>query len=276
MRLRSGPCLALVFVLGATSVSATSVPTVERTFVLENASVAEVTTALRAVAGISRLTTLESSRVVIAESPERVARAAALVAEIDVPRPQVDLEIRVLEIADGALVDRAGADGDVLRFSSARLEALEAAGARRLATLRGSSIEGETLRIVRGERVPLAAGADEITYQETGFRVRATPRVHPESRDVTLRFTLDLAHPASSSSTPHVRDRHIEGSARLSEGESLVLPGLVPSGPGPFGEIADDPAREVVLILQPIARLPETSPARTAVAGSATEAARSR
>jgi len=234
---------------------------------VENARPGDVMTTLRSLLGVKYLALHEdTSTLVLRESAEKAKIAEYLVALVDKPRPEVEVEIEVFEIGSRQLdrvlgrVGRSRLDpGDFDRF---RAES----GVRTLARPTLSALEGETAHLLLGDRLPLGAGAEGApTYQEIGLELWFKPWVHPRSREISFEFQLKVSSLASTPGNdawPTVGAREITSSQRLSEGQTLLFAGMMYNGEGEgsslptigrlFGADARDAkSREVVLALTP-------------------------
>ena len=223
---------------------------VTRTFYLENADVKDVATILRSVAGVPHLAADQSLAAIDVRGPADVVELAAKLVEAhDRRRSEVVVDVELIEIDSETLHDLGRQLGDSegakipTRLSPSELERLRTAkDARVIAHPSLSAQAGRRAEVMSGRRVPITVdGAGTVTYQEVGFRLQVTPRVHPEAGEATLDFDLEISRrddSSAASATPVIATQRITSSVRLKGGTTFLLAGLRHSAERPETEIA--------------------------------------
>lgn len=239
---------------------------VTRSFYLVNADVKQAQLLVRTLAKTRDLFVDERlNLLVVRDSPEVVRMAERLLAAIDLPEPEVLLELEVVEISSNTL-DELGldwpeevryglpslstevtrADRDDLRASIAnpalvaRLRETVSRG-NVLANPRLRARNREKAKILIGEKLPVFATSPgsvgiapttAVTYLDVGLKLEVEPSVQLDN-DVVMKVALEVstliakvAGPAGSVGY-QVGTRQANTSLRLRDGETQVLAGLI-------------------------------------------------
>jgi general secretion pathway protein D len=203
------------------------------TFYLTNAAPKEVETMLKAMLGAKTLFVDDrTSVVVMRDRPEAVRMAEKLVASIDVPEPEVLIEVEVLEIARSKLLnlgitypgsitataspatgakslvlsDLKHQNSDTIGVSSvsATLNALQTSGTTNtLASPRIRARNKEKAKILIGSRVPVitsstallssgTASSSSVQYLDVGLTLEVQPTVYLDG-DVAIKVGLEVS-----------------------------------------------------------------------------------
>ena len=203
---------------------------VVRSFYLANADARQAQALLRSLAKIRELHVDERlNLIVVRDTPEGVALAQQLLASIDLPEPEVVLDVEVLEIASSRLVELGVQWPDQVAFGlpgtgGAGAPATALLGQRRefaasianpalLATLRETLSQSDTLanprlrarnrekaRVLVGEKLPVftttatagVGSSSTVTYLDVGLKLEVEPQVQLEG-DVTIKIALEVS-----------------------------------------------------------------------------------
>ncbi len=229
-----------------------------RTFYLENANVRDVMTMVRSLVGVKHVAADEELyAIVLRDTAKNVELAAKLIRDHDLPRHELVVDVRLIEIDVEELhrlVGRGKAEGAPARLAPEVLARLESsAAARLLIHPKLSLVAGRSAELVAGDRVPIPIGGDgTVSYQEVGFKLVLKSRVHPGTAEVTLDFEMEISHAASEKAgRPVFEAKRIASSARLGDGETYFLAGLSPGGAGALAAGAAVEPKEMVLALTP-------------------------
>jgi general secretion pathway protein D len=203
------------------------------TFYLTNAVPKDVENLLKSMLGAKTLFVDErTSTVVMRDTPDAVRMAEKLVASIDVPEPEVIIEVEVLEIARSRILDLgisypgsltatptpvSGASGLVLSdlshqssktiaisSVSATLNAMQQSGTTNtLASPRIRARNKEKAKILIGSRVPVitnsvallssgSANSSSVQYLDVGLTLEVQPTVYLDG-DVGIKVGLEVS-----------------------------------------------------------------------------------
>lgn len=239
---------------------------VTRSFYLVNADVKQAQALVRTVAKTRDLFVDERlNLVVIRDTPDVVRLVEKLIASLDLPEPEVMLEVEVLEITSNKLDELGlqwpeqisyGLPGTFTEVTRADRDNLRASVANPalVATLRETVSRGNTLanprlrarnrekaKILIGEKLPVFAstpatanvsGTTTVTYLDVGIKLDVEPSVQLDN-DVVMKVNLEVstliakvAGPAGSVGY-QVGTRQASTSLRLRDGETQVLAGLI-------------------------------------------------
>jgi len=197
-------------------------PLVVRTFVLENGSVREADKVLRSIAGVSHLATNEELRTVTVREPaDTIPIIERLIAQVDNAPGEIDARIELLHFSEEP-------DRNPLR---ARFDSDEYA--RWQHTVDAKALADSTLGLLGSSHAALHLGA--VQGSNLDLDLRLDGRVHPETREVSLKVRLLLSSTGPrkpDGELPRSEQGRIETSARLSNGSTLLLriPGSDPDG----------------------------------------------
>jgi hypothetical protein len=217
-----------------------------RVFVLDQMSAREVREMIRESLELETSVAIDEQRAVLVRGTEsQVEAAAALIRAVDLPRAEIELDVRLLLLESRHRFVRSAArrgtdSGPARRLDAAGLERLRR-DARSLAEPGLAVLDGGTARWQMRADLALAASF-EVSAVETGFALSVSPRVHVDG-EVTLEVATawtDLGPPFPEAQDPSpaageeagvalaVRTFAAESSARLRPGETLVVTGLLP------------------------------------------------
>ena len=205
-------------------------PLTIKTFYLSNADAKSVANTLRTILKARDLVADEKmNMIVIRDTPEVVRLAEKLLASNDLPEPEVMLEVEILEVSRGRLLDLGirwpnsltlspltAADGGALSladlrhsgsasigasFSSMILSAVNTDSAiNLLANPRIRTRNRETAKVLIGDRVPnitttaTATGfiAESVQYVDVGLKLEVQPTIYLDN-EVAIRINLEVS-----------------------------------------------------------------------------------
>lgn len=181
-----------------------------------------------------------------------VQKAAAVIQNIDIPIPQVFLDVRVEEISKTGvaqlgtrqgeyaklkfLTDSTGFITDLAVEIPTIIEALKKEGlAKTLANPGLVALDGQPARLLIGDKIPVEAQEEVdgktrnvIKYIEAGIKLEFIPRVSNDGY-----ITLDVKPQVSSlgesltKGYPLIRTREVETVVRIRDGQTFVIGGLI-------------------------------------------------
>ena len=238
---------------------------VTRSFFLVNAEAKQVQTLIRTMAKTRDLYVDERlNQVMVRDTPEVVALVARLVAAVDLPEPEVVLEVEVLEIATTQL-DSAGIQwpeelqfglpgaGGLVELGTNRSFRASIANPALVATLRGSNGRVNTLanprlrarnrekaKVLVGEKLPVFTTTStanvgvsaSVSYLDVGLKLEVEPSVQLDN-DVVMKVSLEVSTLIGRVAGPQgsvgyqVGTRQASTSLRLRDGETQILAGLI-------------------------------------------------
>ena len=242
--------------------------TVTRSFYLVNADPKQVQTLIRAVAK-SRDVYVDDrlNLLIVRDTPEVMRLVERLVQNVDLPDPEVMLEVEVMEVTTKKLIEAGITPVDRVSYGAlpttidtvSSLKGLQWSTSNPLAvaTLRGTSgstnilanpkiraRNREKAKIMLGEKLPvftsnIVAGSGggastTITYLDVGLKLDIEPQVQLDN-DVTIKIALEVSSvtgrvdgPAGSGSSAYqVGTRQATTTLRLKDGETQILAGLI-------------------------------------------------
>lgn len=190
-------------------------------------------------------------QLVVSGNKDELAHAQKIVAKLDVPIPQVFLDVQVEEISTTGL-NKSGvpqgsyaklkilnSDGFVSDISVEFpniVEALKQEGlARTLANPGLVTLDGQTSKLLIGDKVPLQVEKEsdgEITtnvkYIDAGIKLEFTPQIS-EDGYITLVVKPQISSIGEylTKGYPLIRSREFETVIRIKDGETFVMGGLV-------------------------------------------------
>ena len=242
--------------------------TVTRSFYLVNADPKQVQTMIRAVAKSRDIYVDDRlNLLIVRDTPEVIRLVERLVQSVDLPDPEVMLEVEVMEVSSKKLTEIGITPVDKASYGAlpttintlTSLKGLQWSTTNPLAiaTLRGSSgstnmlanpkiraRNREKAKIMLGEKLPvftsnLVAGtgggaSTTITYLDVGLKLDIEPQVQLDN-DVTIKIALEVSTvtgrvdgPAGSGSSAYqVGTRQATTTLRLKDGETQILAGLI-------------------------------------------------
>jgi general secretion pathway protein D len=237
---------------------------VTRSFYMANGDVKQAQALVRGIAKSRDIFIDERlNLMIVRDTPDVMRMVERLMASIDVPEPEVVLQVEVLEIASG-LLDEAGLQWpDQIQFGlpgvTGQVE-IAARGQFRgtvanpavLATLRETVSRTNTLanprlrarnrekaKVVVGEKLPVfttttttIGSSASVTYLDVGLKVEVEPTIQLEG-DVVMKVALEVSTLIGRVSGPNgavgyqVGTREASTSIRLRDGETQILAGLI-------------------------------------------------
>ncbi len=238
---------------------------VTRSFYLTNADTKAATAMIKALAKTRDIYVDERlNLVIVRDTPEVVQMIERLIASIDLPEPEVTLEVEVMEIGTNEL-DSLGLQwpdsvqfgvpnfaGDITRADRRSLTA-SIINPALVATLNGASgttnlianpklraRNHEKAKVQVGEKLPVftssavanVGSSTSVSYVDTGLTLEVEPSVQLDN-DVVIKVSLDVTNLIGQVTGPqgsiayHVGTRNATTSLRLHDGETQILAGLI-------------------------------------------------
>lgn len=239
---------------------------VTRSFFLTNADVKQAQAMVRTLAKSRDLFIDERlNLIVVRDTPEVISLVERMLANLDLPDPEVMLEVEVMEISSNKLDEvglqwpeevRYGLPSGTTEITRADRGSLRAsiANPALLATLRETVSRGNVLanprlrarnrekaKVLIGEKLPVfastaatanVAGTTTVSYLDVGLKLDVEPNVQLDN-EVVMKVNLEvstliakIAGPAGSVGY-QVGTRQASTSLRLRDGETQVLAGLI-------------------------------------------------
>ena len=236
---------------------------VTRSFYLSNADVKQAQILVKTMAKTRDVYIDERlNLIIVRDTPEVVRLTERLIASIDLPEPEVMLEVEVMEIGSNRLNELGlqwpdtvqygvpGFAGQITRSDTLRASIANPAV---IATLRGNSgttnlianpklraRNHEKAKVQIGERLPIftstavanAGVATSVSYIDTGLKLEVEPSVQLDN-DVIMKVSLEVSNLIGQVAGPHgaiayrVGTRNATTSLRLRDGETQILAGLI-------------------------------------------------
>jgi general secretion pathway protein D len=238
---------------------------VTRSFYLTNADIKQAQTLIKTMAKTRDVFIDERlNLVIVRDTPEVVQVIERLIASIDLPEPEVALEVEVMEIGTNELDSLGlqwpqevqfgvpGFDGQV-PLSGRRSFTTSVANPAVVATLNGQSgstnlianpklraRNHEKAKVQIGERLPVFTSSavanvgtsTTVTYIDTGLLLEVEPSVQLDN-DVVIKINLEVTNLIGQVAGPQgsiayrVGTRNANTSLRLRDGETQILAGLI-------------------------------------------------
>ena len=238
---------------------------VTRSFYLSNADAKQAQLLIKTMAKTRDVYIDERlNLIIVRDTPEVVRLAERLIASIDLPEPEVMLEVEVMEIGTNRLNEIGLQWPDSVQYGlpnfTGRLTSSDRGDFRAsianpavTATLRGTSDTtnlianpklrarnhekakvqiGERLPIFTSTAVPNAGVATTVTYIDTGLKLEVEPSVQLDN-DVIIKVSLEVSNLIAEVKGPQgavayrVGTRNATTSLRLRDGETQILAGLI-------------------------------------------------
>jgi general secretion pathway protein D len=237
--------------------------TVSRSFYLVNADPKQAQALIRTVAKTRDIFIDERlNMLVVRETPEVMRLIERLIAGIDLPDPEVVLEIEVMEVSSKKMIDMGltwptsanyGVPNSTAAITSTSGLRWSAANPLAVATLRGTS-DGTNLlanpkirarnrekaKILLGEKLPVFTTTStanvgvsaSVSYLDVGLKVELEPQVQLDN-EVTIKVALEVSSVTGRVTGPEeslayqVGTRQATTSLRLKDGETQILAGLI-------------------------------------------------
>ncbi|MDC8785703.1 secretin N-terminal domain-containing protein [Roseateles koreensis] len=238
---------------------------ITRTLYLTNADVKQVQAMLRTIAKVRDIHIDERlNLMVVRDTPEVMRLVEKLIASVDLPEPEVMLELEVMELS----TDRADALGlklpDTVQYGLTGVTGQVDLGQRGnftasvanpavVATLRGSTGDvnilanpkirvrnHEKAKVHIGEKLPVftttasvnVGVAASVSYLDVGLKLDVEPTIQLDN-DVSIKVGLEVSNLISEVSGPsgstayRIGTRVTSTTLRLNDGETQVLAGLI-------------------------------------------------
>lgn len=239
--------------------------TVTRSFYLTNADPKQVQTLIRTVAKSRDIFVDERlNLLVVRDTPEVMRLVERLVQGVDLPDPEVMLDLQVMEVSSNKL-DQLGLSwpttvnyGLPTASASAIIDSTHglrwsAANPLAVATIKGSSDatnllanpkirarNREKAKVLLGEKLPVFTTTSNtttgisasVTYMDVGLKLDIEPRVQLDN-DVSIKIELEVSSITGKVSGPggslayQVGTRQASTTLRLRDGETQILAGLI-------------------------------------------------
>ena len=224
-----------------------------KVFPLRYSTVAEIAEALKLVVDQAKMSlNPRTNQIAITGSPLQLENAAEIIGQMDHPMPQVNIEARMEEILESGMEELGLVWGAsyTLTFGpgfsilpaevlSAKLNVLHTQNkAVTLAQPNATCLDSQQATIFIGDKYPVARlqiveGKETWTveYADIGTKLMVKPRVNKENV-VTVYVTAEVSSILEYVETPAgkfpvIRSRSTESLARLKDGQTFVLTGLV-------------------------------------------------
>ena len=238
---------------------------ITRSFYLSNADAKQAQNLVKTMAKTRDVYVDERlNLIIVRDTPEVVRLTERLIASIDLPEPEVMLEVEVMEIGTNRLNELGlqwpdtiqygvpNFTGQITRSDQGSLRA-SIANPAVIATLRGSSgttnlianpklraRNHEKAKVQIGERLPIftstavanAGVATSVSYIDTGLKLEVEPSVQLDN-DVIMKVSLEVSNLIGQVTGPQgsiayrVGTRNATTSLRLRDGETQILAGLI-------------------------------------------------
>ncbi len=243
---------------------------VVRTFYVSNTvqpqDLTEIVTGLRQLLDLKRIVQVNSQNaIIVRDTPDKLLLAEKMIRDIDKAKPEVVVQVEVLEARTDRLRDLGILPGQTATIainpnnsttSSTSTTSTTGTTLKQLRNLNASdyvvtlpsltanavlsdtntriiqnpevrSIDGQTAKLKIGDRIPIA----KFTYLDVGVNIDITPRVHA-NRDVSLKLKVEVSSHTGDAviggiTQPIISQRVIEHDIRLKEGEVSILAGLI-------------------------------------------------
>ncbi len=226
---------------------------ITRVFTLYYSTVTEILDALKVVVDPKLMApNPRTNQITIYGSALEMANAEEIISQMDHPMPQVNIEARMEEVVEDSMRELGlkwnadyefgiGSGFSVVSYPevTATLNALETANkAVLLAQPNTSSLDSQEATIFIGDRYPVTIerktnNETQYTteYVEIGTKLTVKPRVNLENI-VTVSVKADVSSITQNIETgagkmPVIRSRTTESMARLRDGQTFVLTGLI-------------------------------------------------
>ena len=236
---------------------------VTRSFYLSNADVKQAQLLVKTMAKTRDVFIDERlNLIIVRDTPEVVRLTERLIASIDLPEPEVMLEVEVMEIGSNRLNElglqwpdtvQYGVPGFIGQITRSDTLRASVANPAVIATLRGNSgttnlianpklraRNHEKAKVQIGERLPIftstavanAGVATTVSYIDTGLKLEVEPSVQLDN-DVIMKVSLEVNNLIGQVAGPQgaiayrVGTRNATTSLRLRDGETQILAGLI-------------------------------------------------
>jgi len=237
--------------------------TVTRSFYLVNADPKQVQTLIRTVAKSRDIFVDERlNMLVVRDTPDVMRLIERLVAGVDLPDPEVMLEVEVMEVSSSRIVDLGlslpsevayGVPGSTSPITTNSVLRASVANPLAIARLK-SSVDASNLlanpkirarnrekaKILLGEKVPVftttstanVGVSSSVSYLDVGLKMEIEPQVQLDD-EVIIKVALEVSTITSTVKGPQestayqIGTRQATTSLRLRDGETQILAGLI-------------------------------------------------
>lgn len=240
---------------------------ITRTLYLSNADVKQVQAMVRTIAKVRDIHIDERlNLMIVRDTPEVMRLVEKLIASVDLPEPEVMLEVEVMELATDRVdalglqwpetvqYGLPGVTGQVLLSQSDRFRA-SIANPALVATLRGTAGNANLLanpkirvrnrdkaKVQIGQKVPVfttttnftgsTSVAASVSFLDVGLKLEVEPTVQLDN-DVVIKVALEVSNLIRQVTGPggttayEIGTRQTSTSLRLNDGETQILAGLI-------------------------------------------------
>jgi general secretion pathway protein D len=240
-------------------------------FYLKNVSqqndLTDIQTAIRNMLPTAKLFGVASQNAIIMRgTPDELILAKVLVAGLDQPKPEVLVDITVMEVSRDKVREIGLSPPTSLTVSSGSSQTLNQIGrssaysisvgtaavqflltdsdTRILQSPRLRAVDGQKATLKLGEKLPVATGTytlatsstsaaaeTQFQYLDVGVNVEMTPTIHSD-REVTLKLSVEVSSESGTETIddveePIISQEKAEQTIRLKDGETSILAGLV-------------------------------------------------
>lgn len=204
--------------------------------------------------------------IVMRGTPDELQLAGMLVAGLDRPKPEVMVDITVMEVSRDKLREIGLSPPTSLTVNSGSSQTLNQVGrssaysisvgqaavdflltdsdTRILQNPRLRAVDGQKADLKLGEKLPVATGSytvptsstaaaaeTQFQYLDVGVNIEMTPAIHSD-RDVTLKLTVEVSAESGTENLegvnePVISQEKADQVIRLKDGEASILAGLV-------------------------------------------------
>lgn len=227
----------------------------------------EVQTVLRNLFQTARVNGVASDNAIIVRgTPDELQLARMLIAGLDEPKPEVLVDITVMEVSRDKMREIGLSPPTSLTINSGSSQTLEQIGhssayniaigqaaaeflltdsdTRVLQNPRLRALDGQKADLKLGEKIPVATGSytiptsttaaaaeTQFQYYDVGVNIEMTPAIHADN-DVTLRLGVEISSqlttvPLDGVNEPVISQEKADQVVRLKNGESTILAGLL-------------------------------------------------
>lgn len=227
----------------------------------------DIQTGIRNVLPTAKLYGVASQNAIIMRgTPDELMLAKMLIAGLDLPKPEVLVDITVMEVSRDKIREIGLSPPTSLTVSSGSSQTLSEIGrsssysisvgtaevqllltdsdTRILQSPRLRAVDGQKATLKLGEKLPVATGTytvatssssgaaeTQFQYLDVGVNVEMTPTIHSD-RDVTLKLSVEVSSESGTETIddvdePIISQEKAEQTIRLKDGETSILAGLV-------------------------------------------------
>jgi general secretion pathway protein D len=227
----------------------------------------DIQTGIRNVLPTAKLFGVASQNAIIMRgTPDELMLAKMLIAGLDQPKPEVLVDITVMEVSRDKIREIGLSPPTSLTVSSGSSQTLSEIGrsssysisvgtaavqflltdsdTRILQSPRLRAVDGQKATLKLGEKLPVATGTytvgsstssaaaeTQFQYLDVGVNVEMTPTIHSD-RDVTLKLSVEVSSESGTESIdnvdePIISQEKAEQTIRLKDGETSILAGMV-------------------------------------------------